>query len=97
MPAIIHQFLRRDGLDVGNGAVGSRVAQGLRTDPVLAEIAVKIAAEHAEGHRTGAGKKVHKGFFFDRVNGSRGYIPPGNTQLSIMIEAHFTYSALSGF
>src|ERR1700694_3732399 len=58
----------------------TRVAQRLRGDPVLAIRAVQVTAEHAEGERIGAWKRVKERLLFDRIALKGTDVPPWHHQ-----------------
>ncbi len=93
--AVLHDLLRRHALDISCRTIRSGVAQRLRAEPILAEAAVKVAAQHAEGQCVGAGQEMIEGFFLRGIALQRPHIPPGDHQFAVAVETHFADSAFA--
>jgi hypothetical protein len=80
----------RQGVHGGAAGRAQGLARRLRTEPVLAETAVEITAQHAEGERPLAGVEVEEGLLLDRVRVQPGHVAPGRLEHAVLVEAHHT-------
>jgi hypothetical protein len=67
---------------------GPKIAQRLRSHPVLAIPAVQIAPQHAEAERARSGQSVKERFLLDRIALQRPDVSPGHIKLAAPIEPH---------
>ena len=90
-----NDFLRRNFFDGIARDARLGIAQGLRGQPVLAEIALQVAAQHAEGEGVAAGQKMGKGFLLDRVGLYARHIPVGDAKFSTLVDAYLADATMS--
>src|SRR5215813_3348942 len=67
-----------------------RIPQRLRSHPILAIRAMKVAPEHPKAHRERSRHCMEKGFFFDRIELKGADITVRDEQLASTIEPDAT-------
>src|SRR5260370_28226623 len=88
-------FDQQFGISLERRGDGVRVAQRLRSDPVLTIGAVQVAAQHSETVGEGSGISVEEGLLLDGVTLNSGNIAPGNIERATVIEANLADAGLS--
>src|SRR5713226_3853584 len=88
-------FDQQFGISLERRGDGVRVAQRLRSDPVLTIGAVQVAAQHSETVGEGSGISVEERLLLDGVTLNSGNIAPGNIERATVIEANLADTGLS--
>src|SRR5439155_14889081 len=73
--------------DVGREHAGSVVAQRLAREPVLAIATMKVASQHAECQRVGAGQGMEERLLLCRIALQRRDIAGGDVERAVLVEA----------
>src|SRR5216684_4928023 len=88
-------FDQQFGISLERRGDGVRVAQRLRSNPVLAIGAVQVAAQHSETVGEGSRVGVEEWLLLDRVTLNSSDIAPGNIERATVIEANLADTGLS--